>query len=117
MAHAAIIGIAGSATAVAALSGAAVAMVKRNQIIAEFRKQMAAKREEILNPVEDHLGHAINLFYQELGATFQPLMAFCASQRKVYEPVLTRLKQLDETFARLSAELGLEEGDAEGNSL
>jgi hypothetical protein len=99
---------------VAALSGAAVAVVKRNQILAEFRKQMAAKREDILNPVEDHLGHAINLFYQELGATFQPLLAFCASQRKIYEPVLTRLKQLDETFARLSAELGVDEGERKG---
>jgi small GTP-binding protein len=114
LAHVAIVGIAGSVTAVAALSGAAVAVVKRNQILAEFRKQMAAKREDILNPVEDHLGHAINLFYQELGATFQPLLAFCALQRKIYEPVLTRLKQLDETFARLSAELGVDEGERKG---
>ena len=68
---------------------------------------MSDKREEILSPVEDHLRHAIGLFYQELGGTFQPLQAFCAAQRKVYEPVLTRLKQLDETFGRLSAQLGL----------
>jgi len=107
IAHLAIIGIAGSVAGVAALSGAAVAVVKRNRILAEFRKQMAQKREEILSPVEDHLRHAINLFYQELGGTFQPLQAFCAAQQKIYEPVLARLKQLDETFGRIASELGV----------
>jgi len=105
LAHVAIIDITGSVAAIAAISGLAVTVVKRNRILAEFRKQMSDKREEILSPVEDHLRHAIGLFYQELGGTFQPLQAFCAAQRKIYEPVLTRLKQLDETFGRLSSEL------------
>jgi GTPase SAR1 family protein len=105
LAHVAIVDITGSLAAVGALSGLAVAVVKRNRILGEFRKQMSDKREEILSPVEDHLRHAIGLFYQELGATFQPLQAFCAAQRKVYEPILTRLKQLDETFGKLSSQL------------
>jgi small GTP-binding protein len=107
LAHLAIIGITGSVAGVAVLSGAAVAVVKRNRILGEFRKQMAEKREEILSPVEDHLRHAIGLFYQELGGTFQPLQAFCGAQRKIYEPVLTRLKQLDETFGKQAAALGV----------
>jgi small GTP-binding protein len=107
LAHVAIIGIMGSVAGVAALSGAAVAVVKRNRILGEFRKQMADKREEILSPVEDHLRHAISLFYQELGGTFQPLQAFCAAQQKIYEPVLTRLKQLDDTFGKLASQLGV----------
>jgi small GTP-binding protein len=106
LAHLAILDITGSVAAVAALSGAAVAVFKRNRILSEFRKQMAEKREEILGPVEDHLRHAIGMFYEELGGTFQPLQAFCAAQRKIYEPILTRLKQLEETFGKLSAELG-----------
>jgi hypothetical protein len=110
LAHLAIIGITGSVAGVAVLSGAAVAVVKRNRILGEFRKQMADKREEILSPVEDHLRHAIGLFYQELGGTFQPLQAFCAAQRKIYEPVLTRLKQLDDTFGKIAAELGVSGG-------
>jgi small GTP-binding protein len=105
LAHVAIIGITGSVAAVGALSGAAVAVVKRNRILAEFRRRMDDKREEILGPVEDHLRHAIGLFYQELGGTFQPLQAFCAAQRKIYEPIVTRLKQLEETFGRLASEL------------
>jgi small GTP-binding protein len=105
LAHIAIVDITGSVAAVAAVSGAAVAVVKRNRILAQFRKEMSAKREEILSPVEDHLRHAIAAFYQELGATFQPLQAFCAAQRKVYEPMITRLKALDETFARLAGEM------------
>ena len=68
---------------------------------------MSEKRENFLSPVEDHLRHAISLFYQDLGATFQPLQAFCAAQRKVYEPVLLRLKQLDETFGKIGSELGV----------
>ena len=107
LAHVAIIGITGSVAGVAALSGAAVAVVKRNRILGEFRKHMATKREEILSPVEDHLRHAITLFYQELGGTFLPLQAFCGAQRKIYEPVLMRLKQLDDTFGKLGSELGV----------
>jgi small GTP-binding protein len=114
LAHLAIIGITGSVAGVAVLSGAAVAVVKRNRILSEFRKQMADKREEILSPVEDHLRHAIGLFYQELGGTFQPLQAFCAAQRKIYEPVLTRLKQLDEAFGKQAAELGVAGGGTQG---
>ena len=107
LAHVAVIDITGSVAALAALSGVAVAVVKRNRILAEFRKQMSAKREEILSPVEDHLRHAIGLFYQELGETFGPLQAFCAAQRKIYEPILTRLKQLDETFGKIGSHLGV----------
>lgn len=107
LAHVAIVDITGSVAALAAVSGLAVTAVKRNRILREFRKQMSEKREEILSPVEDHLRHAISLFYQELGATFQPLQAFCAAQRKVYDPILTRLKQLEETFGRLASQLGV----------
>jgi small GTP-binding protein len=105
LAHIAIVDITGSVAAVAALTGAAVAVVKRNRILAQFRKEMSAKREEILSPVEDHLHHAIGLFYQELGATFQPLQAFCAAQRKIYEPMIVRLRALEETFGRLAGEM------------
>ena len=107
LAHLAIIDITGVAATLAAVSGVAIAAVKRNRILTEFRKQMSDKREEILSPVEDHLRHAISLFYQELGATFQPLQAFCAAQRKIYDPILVRLKQLDETFGKLASQLGV----------
>jgi len=114
LAHVAILDITGGVAAIAALSGAAVAVVKRNRILSEFRRQMSDKREEILSPVEDHLRHAIGLFYQELGATFQPLQAFCGAQRKIYEPVLTRLKQLEETFGKLSSQLAATATDTQG---
>ena len=107
--HIAIVDTAGAVALAAILSGAAVAVVKRNRILTEFRKQMSEKREAILSPVEDHLRHAIALFYQELGATFQPLQAFCAAQRKIYDPVLTRLKQLEDTFANIASRLGVEQ--------
>jgi GTPase SAR1 family protein len=105
--HVTIVDAAGGVAIAAALSGAAVAVVKRNRILSEFRKQMSEKREAILSPVEDHLRQAIGLFYEELGATFQPLEAFCAAQRKIYDPILTRLKQLEDTFAKIASRLGV----------
>ncbi len=107
LAHIAIVDVTGMVAGVAALFGAGVAVAKRNKIIAEFRTQMARKREEVLAPVEDHLRHAIALFYQELTLIFQPLQTFCAAQRKIYEPIVMRTRQLEETFGKASADLGM----------
>lgn len=107
LAHIAIVDITGTVAGVAALFGAAVAVAKRHKIIAEFRTQMARKREEVLAPIEDHLGHAIALFYQDLAAIFQPLQTFCGAQRKIYEPIVTRAQQLEETLAKTGADLGV----------
>ena len=105
--HAAIFDLTGTIAGVAALFGTVVAVFKRQQIINEFRRQMGEKRETVINGIEDHLRHAIERFYQELDSTFAPLRAFCAGQRKVYEPMLERIKQLEETFAKCGA--GLDE--------
>jgi hypothetical protein len=51
------------------------------------------------------LRHAIDLFYAEIGAVFQPLRAFCASERKRYDPLLNRVGDIEKTFAELSADL------------
>ena len=97
---------------VATIFGTAIAVAKRNQITAEFRSQMARKREEVLAPIEDHLRKAIAIFYEELEATFQPLQTFVAAQEKIYDPVLARLKQLDENFAKVSSQLNTESSRA-----
>lgn len=107
LAHMAIVDVTGTVAGVAALFGTAVAVAKRNKIITEFRAQMSRKREEVLAPIEDQLRHAIALFYQDLTATFQPLQAFCAAQRKIYEPILMRVKQLDEVFRQAATSLGI----------
>ena len=103
--HAAIFDVTGTIAGVAALFGTALAFFKRQQIINEFRRQMTAKRETVINGIEDHLRHAIERFYQDLDSTFAPLRSFCVSQRRLYEPMLDRFKQLGETFDKCGAAL------------
>lgn len=106
LAHVAIIDVTGSIAAAAALLGTVMAVVKRGQILRAFREGMAQKREEVLASIGEHLRHAMDRFYQELGHTFQPLRDFCAVQRLTYEPILGRIKQLDEALAQSAAEIG-----------
>jgi hypothetical protein len=42
--------------------------------------------------------HAIDIFYKEIEVAFQPLAAFCASERKRYEPLLHRVEAMQDIF-------------------
>ncbi len=66
---------------------------------------MEAKREELVAAIDQQLRHAIDLFYAEIGAVFQPLRAFCTSERKRYDPLLQRVREIEKSFGELSAEL------------
>lgn len=107
LAHLAIVDVTGTIAGVAAVFGTTVALIKRNKIIAQFQKEMANRREEVLAPIEDQLRHAIEMFYRELKTVFEPLQNFCSTQRQVYEPMLVRIKQLEETFGKCAADLGI----------
>lgn len=104
-AHAAALDITGSLAGIGAVTGTAIAVFKRRQIIKKFREQMSEKRDSTLAGVEDHLKHSIDRFYQELAGLFQPLQTFCATQRKLYEPMLNRLRELEETLTKQTASL------------
>lgn len=103
--HASIFDMTGTIAGVAALLGVALAVFKRQRIINEFRRQMTAKRETVINGIEDHLRHAIDTFYQDLDSTFAPMRAICVAQRKLYEPMQDRFKQLSETFDKCGSAL------------
>ncbi len=105
LAHAAVIDVTGSIAAAAALFGAVVAMVKRKQVLRAFAETMVSKRGEMLAAIEDHLRHAMDRFYQELGLTFRPLADFCETQRLTYEPILARIKELEENLGKSGAEI------------
>ena len=107
LAHTAILDVTGTVAAVAALVGTTVALVRRGRLISQFRAQIAQRREEMLMAIESHLRHAIEVFYQELTATFQPLHNFCAAQTKLYEPRMERIRQLQETLGKCAADLGI----------
>jgi GTPase SAR1 family protein len=114
----------GIATAIAAISSAAVADVtgilaassvavgaflvlrQRQKILRAYQEQMETKRSELLKTIEQQLQQAITLFYKGMSATFQPLAAFCLTQRKTYEPLLHRAEELQQMFGGLRARLG-----------
>lgn len=106
MSSAAIADVTGVLAASAAILGTFVAFGRRRKILAEYRLQMELKRLELTRSIEQHLEHAIDLFYQEIALAFQPLEAFCNSERKRYEPLLHRVEELEKSLGQLFTELG-----------
>ena len=96
----------GAATVAAAVFGMLMAAAKRNKLLAVFRETMIRKREAMLAPIEDHMRHSIDVFYKALPGTFELLQGFCLTQQKIYEPLFTRVQQLDGMFASIDRELG-----------
>ncbi|MEO5754557.1 MAG: dynamin family protein [Chthoniobacterales bacterium] len=105
MSSAAVADVTGIVAASAFVAGTLVAFGRRRKILAEYHRQMELKREELVAAIEQQLRHAIDLFYAEIGGVFQPLRAFCAAQRKRYDPLLNRVREIEKAFAELSAEL------------
>ncbi|MDQ3197757.1 MAG: dynamin family protein [Verrucomicrobiota bacterium] len=105
MSSAAVADVTGIVAASAFVAGTLVAFGRRRKILAEYHRQMGLKREELVAAIEQQLRHAIDLFYAEIGGVFQPLRAFCAAQRKRYDPLLNRVREIEKAFAELSAEL------------
>lgn len=100
-----ILDITGTIAGIGAVTGTIFALARRKKILAEYGKQMAAKRDSMLQDIEDHLRHAINRFYLELEQNFQPLEAFCAAQKNNIAPHLARIRELEETLGKCSAAL------------
>ncbi|CAN5496733.1 dynamin family protein [soil metagenome] len=105
MSSAAVADVTGIVAASAFVAGTLVAFGRRRKILGEYHRQMALKREELVAAIEQQLRHAIELFYAEIGGVFQPLRAFCAAERKRYDPLLSRVGEIEKNFAELSAEL------------
>ena len=119
-----IAAVGGIATAIAAISSAAVADVtgilaassatvgaflalrQRRKILSTYEEQMKRKRSELVKTIEQQLQEAIIRFYKDVSAAFEPLTAFCLTQRKTYEPLLHRAEALQQTFTGLRARLG-----------
>ncbi|HEY5751652.1 MAG TPA: dynamin family protein [Chthoniobacterales bacterium] len=98
--HVAILDVTGIVAASGAVVGTAVALFKRRQILQDYSKQMIARRDELTAALEGQLKHAIELFYQDLGATFAPLEDFCNAQKSQFEPLLEQSKQVEASLLR-----------------
>jgi hypothetical protein len=105
LSSAAVADVTGIIAASAAVIGTFVAFGRRRKILSEYHRQMAAKRQELVAAIEEQLRHAIDLFYAEIGSVFQPLRAFCAAERKRYDPVFTRVQEIEKRLAELRGEM------------
>jgi len=94
--------IAGSALVL----GTVFAFGQRRKILRAYETEMESKRTELVGAIEGQLEHAIELFYKEISTAFQPLAAFCTTERKRYEPLLSSVEELQKTFAALKTRLG-----------
>jgi hypothetical protein len=97
--------VTGIVAASAAVIGTFIAFGRRRKILAEYHRQMESKRTELSHVIDQHLQHAIDLFYSEISVVFQPLEAFCASERGRYDPLLKRAEELEKTFAQLMRQI------------
>ena len=70
MSSAAVADVTGIVATSAAVIGTFVAFGRRRKILAEYHRQMEAKREELVAAIEQQLRHAIDLFYAEIGCAF-----------------------------------------------
>ena len=102
---AAILDITMTVAGLGAAVGTLVAVAKRNKILSQYARQMSERRETMVRSIDDHLRHALRRFYLELEQTFQPLEAFCTAQKKVMDPLIARVRQLEDTLGKCSAEL------------
>ena len=105
MIHASVVDVTGIIATSAVVVGTVFAVGRRRKIINAYEEEMSTKTKELARTIEGQMEHAINLFYKEVEAAFQPLAAFCSAERKRYEPLLTRVDELQQTFAGLKSRL------------
>src|SRR5438105_12052140 len=105
MSSAAIADVTGVLAVSAAIAGTLLAQRQRRKILRTYTVQMEAKRGELVRAIEEQITHAINIFYSEISAAFQPLAAFCAAQRHQHQPIVDRISQLQAMFERLRPQL------------
>lgn len=85
--------------------GTFFAFAQRRKILTAYDREMETKRVELTDAIERQMEHSIDLFYNEISSAFQPLAAFCATERKRYAPLLSRVEELTQTFAALKTRL------------
>ncbi len=74
-------------------------------MLAAYEKEMETKRIELVAAIEQQMEQRHRPFLQRDLDAFQPLAAFCAAERKRYEPLVERSEELKESFAGLKSRL------------
>lgn len=107
MSSASVADVTGILAASAAIFGTIVAFTQRRRILAAYASEMEKKRDELVHALEHQMRHAIELFYTEISVAFEPLAAFCVTERKRYEPLVEQANALKESLGGLSGRLGV----------
>jgi hypothetical protein len=105
MSSAAVADVTGVLAASAAVTGTVMAITQRKKILNAYEEHMAFNCSSVVKSIEQQLTHAIELFYQEISAAFQPLAAFCVVQRQSFEPLLRRAEEIQERLNRFITRL------------
>jgi small GTP-binding protein len=105
MSSAAIADVTGVLAASAAAVGTVVVIGRRKKILNAYREQLEEKRAALIRAIQERLVSSIDLFYHEIVIAFQPLETFCLTQRKTYEPLLTRIQELQKKYSELASRL------------
>jgi len=107
MSSASVADVTGVLAASAAIVGTIVAFTQRRRILTAYATEMEKKRDELVHAIEQQMRHAIDLFYKEISVAFEPLAAFCVTERKRYEPLVEQADSLKELLGGLSRRLGV----------
>jgi small GTP-binding protein len=105
MSSAAVADVTGVLAASAAVLGTLVAQQQRRKILRTYTEQMESKRNELINAIENQITHAVEIFYAEIDAAFQPLRTFCTLQREQHQPLIDRVDALESAFEQLRPRL------------
>jgi hypothetical protein len=105
MSSAAVADVTGILAASSAALGAFLALRQRRKILRAYEEQMETRRSELVKTIEQQLQEAIAAFYKQVSTAFEALKAFCLTQRRTYEPLLHRARELEQTFEALRRRL------------
>jgi GTPase SAR1 family protein len=105
MSSAAVADVTGVLATSAAVTGTVMAITQRKKILNAYQEHMASNCSSLVKSIEQQLTHAIELFYREVSAAFQPLAAFCVVQRQSFEPLLRRAEEIQERLNKFVTRL------------
>jgi len=105
MSSAAVADITGILAASAAVTGTIVAFRQRRKILRLYSEQMENKCAEVIQLIEQQLRHAVEIFYREITAAFEPLATFCSTRRREFEPQLKRAEELQKQLRAVELHL------------
>jgi flagellar biosynthesis/type III secretory pathway M-ring protein FliF/YscJ len=82
-----------------------LAWLLRRQVIAQFGRHITANRMALLAALEPPLRAAIEQYFAQFAPALDQRATELTANRQQQEPLLTRLRQIEQTFGRLEAEM------------